>query len=362
MRTALIRLVTLLIPTLAAALLAAPSRVSLPVAVAAGAALGALAAGADRLVRGISSPRVAGAVSGALVGLIAAALVRAAAGPAFTQFPQPLVAVLLVTGFALAGAAIGAERFERHGVLPDRLPASGRPSGSVASVQKIVDTSVIIDGRIADIAAAGFVEGVIVIPQFILKELQQVADASDALKRNRGRKGLDVLRELQASDRVKVEFTAEDNPDIREVDTKLLWLAERRGARVLTNDYNLNKVAQLRGIEVVNVNDLANSVRPVVLPGESLNVQIIKEGKERNQGVGYLDDGTMVVVDNGKRYMGQRFDVLVTSVIQTNAGKMIFASADDDEAVDVRPRVLRRTADPKEAAVGDKALPRMGEA
>jgi uncharacterized protein YacL len=241
-------------------------------------------------------------------------------------------------------------------VPPALVRQPPRPIPAGAAAIKVMDTSVIIDGRVADIIASGFMEGTVVVPQFVLRELQQVADSSDPLKRNRGRKGLDVLRLLQSSQRVRVEFTSEDAPDIRDVDAKLLWLAERRGARILTNDYNLNKGAQLHGIEVLNVNDLANSVRPVVLPGEPLTIQVIKEGKERNQGVGYLDDGTMVVVENGKRLLGQRLDVLVTSVIQTNAGKMIFATAEEDTVPEQRPRVLRRA--PEGLARGERdALP-----
>ena len=316
----------------------------------AGAGVAALALLLQPALRRQGTARVAGAAAGLAAGLALAALTRLALGPSFDSLGQPLFGVLLAAGLGFAGASLAADRFERLGLLA--RPFAGPQPVAAAPVPepvpqhlvpaKIVDTSVIIDGRIADVIEAGFVEGAIVIPQFVLRELQQVADSSDPLKRNRGRKGLDVLRALQSSSRVTVEFTSADTHEVRDVDAKLLWLAERRGAAVLTNDYNLNKIAQLRGIQVLNVNDLANAVRPVVLPGEALTIQVIKEGKERNQGVGYLDDGTMVVVENGRRLLGQKLDVLVTSVIQTNAGKMIFATAEDEEASEPRPRVLRR--------------------
>lgn len=190
---------------------------------------------------------------------------------------------------------------------------------------KILDTSVIIDGRIADICKTGFLEGTLVIPQFVLEELQHIADSSDALKRNRGRRGLDILNKIQKELDVNVEIYEGDFEDIQEVDSKLVKLAKLTDGVVVTNDFNLNKVCELQNVSVLNINDLANAVKPVVLPGEELNVQVIKDGKEHNQGIGYLDDGTMIVVEDGRNYIGKTIDVIVTSVLQTSAGRMIFA-------------------------------------
>lgn len=189
---------------------------------------------------------------------------------------------------------------------------------------KILDTSVIIDGRIADLCDTGFVEGDLVIPQFVLKELQLVADSPDALKRQRGRRGLDVLGRLQKSAQVSVTISDLDFPDLRDVDSKLIECAKAMGAKIMTNDYNLNKVAHIQGLQVLNVNELTNALRPVALPGEAMSVFILKEGKEKDQGVAYLEDGTMVVVDNSRRVIGQTVNITVTSVLQTTVGKMIF--------------------------------------
>jgi uncharacterized protein YacL len=195
---------------------------------------------------------------------------------------------------------------------------------------KLLDTSVIIDGRITDLCDTGFIEGTLVIPQFVLKELQYVADSSDGLKRQRGRRGLDVLNHLQKSSQISVVIWEMDFPEIRDVDSKLIELARQLDAKIVTNDVNLNKVAKLRGLSVLNINELANALRPVVLPGESMRVFILKEGKEKDQGVGYLDDGTMVVVDNSRRMIGQNVDITVTSVLQTTVGKMIFGRYNED--------------------------------
>ena len=189
---------------------------------------------------------------------------------------------------------------------------------------KILDTSVIIDGRIADVCETGFVDGTLVIPQFVLKELQLVADSADSLKRNRGRRGLDILQKIQKMSGVEVMISDIDFPGRPEVDLKLIELARTLQGKIVTNDFNLNKVAQLRGVDVLNVNELANSLKPVVLPGEIMKVFILKEGKEYNQGVAYLDDGTMVVVDNARKMISKTIDIVVTSVLQTTAGKMIF--------------------------------------
>ncbi|NEU32437.1 PIN/TRAM domain-containing protein [bacterium LRH843] len=190
---------------------------------------------------------------------------------------------------------------------------------------KILDTSVIIDGRIADICKTGFLEGTLVIPEFVLEELQHIADSSDVLKRNRGRRGLDILNKIQKELPINVEIYEGDFDEISEVDSKLVKLAKLSFGMVVTNDFNLNKVCELQGVPVLNINDLANAVKPVVLPGEELNVQVIKDGKEQHQGVAYLDDGTMIVVEGGRDYIGKHLDVVVTSVLQTSAGRMIFA-------------------------------------
>jgi len=190
---------------------------------------------------------------------------------------------------------------------------------------KILDTSTIIDGRIADICETGFIEGTFVIPQFVLYEIQHIADHSDTVKRTRGRRGLDVLHRLQKQTFVKVKIVDYDFPKLKEVDTKLIALAKKLTGKILTNDYNLNKVAELQGIEVLNMNQLAASLRPAMLPGEQMNVKVLKEGKEHGQGIGYLDDGTMVVVDDAKKLLGKSVDVVVTSVLQTTSGRMIFA-------------------------------------
>jgi uncharacterized protein YacL len=206
---------------------------------------------------------------------------------------------------------------------PARLVGLFRAAGPQRRY-KVLDTSVIIDGRIADICETGFIDGALVIPQFVLKELQLVADSADALKRNRGRRGLDILQKIQKMSGVEVVISDVDFPEVREVDLKLIELARTLQGKIVTNDFNLNKVAQLRGVDVLNINQLANSLKPVVLPGEIMKVFILKEGKEYNQGVAYLDDGTMVVVDNARKMISKTIDVVVTSVLQTTAGKMIF--------------------------------------
>jgi uncharacterized protein YacL len=189
---------------------------------------------------------------------------------------------------------------------------------------KILDTSVIIDGRIADVCETGFIDGTLLIPQFVLIELQHIADSSDSLKRVRGRRGLDIIKKMQMQTNVNVEITDKDFPKIKEVDSKLILLAQKLEAKIITNDYNLNKLAEVQGVEVLNLNALANALKPVVLPGETLNIQIIKEGKEKEQGIGYLDDGTMVVVEDGRYKIGEKLEVIVTSILQTTAGRMIF--------------------------------------
>jgi uncharacterized protein YacL len=290
-----------------------------------GAALAAALCGAGLVLEFLGRKAEVRVLAGAMIGLAcgagAGALLwrvvpdRALLGvsPAFLRASELLVCLYL-------GATVGARKAE-HFTL-ESLRATGSKGNAPAG--KILDTSVIIDGRIADVCETGFLDGVLVVPQFVLNELQYIADSSDPLKRNRGRKGLDILQRIQKGVQVKVKITATDFPDVKEVDLKLIELAKQTHAKILTNDFNLNKVAQLRGVEVLNVNELANSLKPVVLPGESMKVFIIKEGKEPNQGVGYLDDGTMVVVDNAKRLIGKTVDIVVTSVLQTTAGKMFF--------------------------------------
>ena len=202
---------------------------------------------------------------------------------------------------------------------------------STGRSHKILDTSVIIDGRISDICDTDFIDGDLVVPQFILKELQLVADSADSVKRQRGRRGLDVLDQLQKSSRVSVVISERDFPEIKDVDSKLIELAKHMDAKIITNDFNLNKIAQLQGVAVLNINELANALKPVVLPGEMINVFILKEGKEKDQGVAYLDDGTMVVVDNSRKMIGQNVEITVTSVLQTTVGKMIFGRYNEQE-------------------------------
>lgn len=194
---------------------------------------------------------------------------------------------------------------------------------------KLLDTSVIIDGRIADISATGFMEGTFVVPQFVLSELQHIADSSDTLKRTRGRRGLDILKRLQSERVDAIMITEESFDEVSEVDLKLMRAAKKMGGKVVTNDFNLNKVCELHNVPVLNINDLANAVKPVVIPGEDMHVVVIKDGKEQNQGVAYLDDGTMIVIEDGKGFIGQAINVTVTSVLQTSAGRMIFAKPRD---------------------------------
>ena len=220
---------------------------------------------------------------------------------------------------------------------------------SIRKTSKILDTSVIIDGRVADICKTGFLEGALIVPHFVLRELQQIADSADSAKRNRGRRGLDVLEKVKSTQGVMVQIIEKDYPDVKEVDLKLIELAKEIDGKIVTNDFNLNKVAQLRGVDALNINELANSLKPVVLPGETMRVFILKEGKEYNQGVAYLDDGTMVVVDNARRMIGKTIVTQVTSVLQTTAGKMIFGrfpeESENQNHAPQNPRIDRRLYD-----------------
>ncbi|MFN8065783.1 MAG: hypothetical protein U0P82_13390 [Vicinamibacterales bacterium] len=266
--------------------------------------------------------RILGALLGCVVGL---AIARAIEGGLFfadsTDRKVEFLHSFLVIVLPYLGLVLGAKNGEW--LEPARLLALFRSTSSQRRY-KILDTSVIIDGRIADVCDTGFLDGTLVIPQFVLKELQLVADSGDALKRNRGRRGLDILQKIQKMAGVEVVISDMDFPEVKEVDLKLIELAKALEGKIVTNDFNLNKVAQLRGVSVLNVNELANSLKPVVLPGELMKVFILKEGKEYNQGVAYLDDGTMVVVDNARKMISKTIDIVVTSVLQTTAGKMIF--------------------------------------
>lgn len=243
-----------------------------------------------------------------------------------------IFSMLLLGGICAAAAA--KKRDELFGFFSSFSKHQERPSSGGTAIRaknqgklsyKVVDTSAIIDGRIADICHSGFIEGILIIPSFVLAELQRIADSSDALKRNRGRRGLDILNRMQKEDQVNIRIYEKDFDDLSDVDTKLVRLAKLLDARVITNDFNLNKVAELYGVHVLNINELSNAVKPIVLPGEEMVVHVIKDGKELGQGVAYLEDGTMIVVDGGRQYMGETISVLVTSVLQTAAGRMIFA-------------------------------------
>jgi uncharacterized protein YacL len=298
----------------------------LPAGVAANVGFAVLLAGTvvafEARMREVAPTRMIGALVGGVGGLAIARLIESGlfwADPNDEKI-EFLHSFLLIV-FPYLGIMIGAKNGEW--LEPARLVTLFRSAGPDRRY-KILDTSVIIDGRIADVCDTGFVDGTLVIPQFVLKELQLVADSGDSMKRNRGRRGLDILQKIQKMAAVEVMISDVDFPEVREVDLKLIELARTLQGKIVTNDFNLNKVAQLRGVEVLNINELANALKPVVLPGEFMKVFILKEGKEYNQGVAYLDDGTMVVVDNARRMISKNIDVVVTSVLQTTAGKMIF--------------------------------------
>ncbi len=259
-----------------------------------------------------------GAVAGLLTGLALGVVLAPLAGGA---------APVVRSGVALLGAWVGGAVAARRAA---ELPGSSSPESGASD--RILDTSVLIDGRIADVAEAGFLDGTVIVPQFVVRELQRLADAGDPLRRNRGRRGFDVLDRLRRIPAVRLELTDTDFPAIAEVDAKLVALARARGARLLTNDTALARVATLAGVTVGSLHELANALRPVALPGESMQVQVMREGKEPGQGVAYLEDGTMVVVDGGKRFIGQSLDVVVTSALQTSAGRMIFTRPRGEES------------------------------
>lgn len=283
---------------------------------------------AEYLLQQLSFGVILGGTAGLGVGLLLTGLIEWVGSIVFDV--QTVLfhvgGLLFVLGLPYLGMVLGA-RFGDERVPSTR--ASGQPSGSEVTA-KLLDTSVIIDGRIADLSETGFLDGTLLVPQFILHELQHIADSSDGLKRARGRRGLDVLNKIQKMPDLDVRIIEDDIPQIREVDAKLVGLAKQLHAKVVTNDLNLNKVAALQGVRVLNINELCNALRPVVLPGEALRVFVLKEGKEPGQGVAYLDDGTMIVVDNAKRWIGRNMDVVVTSVLQTTAGRMIFTRLKED--------------------------------
>jgi uncharacterized protein YacL len=324
-----------------AAALIRPLPVGVPENIGFALVLAALVVFFESRLRETAVTRLLGALIGASVGLaiaraISAGIFWADTGDRRVEFLHSFVLIM----FGYLGLVVGGKNGEW--LEPERLVSLFRATGPQRRY-KILDTSVIIDGRIADVCETGFVDGTLIIPQFVLKELQLVADSADSLKRNRGRRGLDILQKIQKMAGVEVVISDIDFPEVREVDLKLIELARTLPGKIVTNDFNLNKVAQLRGIEVLNVNELANSLKPVVLPGEIMKVFILKEGKEYNQGVAYLDDGTMVVVDNARKMISKTIDIVVTSVLQTTAGKMIFGRYIESGAAPqaVAPAVVR---------------------
>jgi uncharacterized protein YacL len=284
-------------------------------------------------VRRASLKTLIGAAIGSILGIVGAYLIgMLISSQETTAVPAEMKTFLtLCMAFFMGyiGLMVGAAKGEYidlsvlGGIFSDK---------NVPRDYKILDTSVIIDGRIADVAETGFLGGTLIIPQFILTELQQVADSPDSSKRQRGRRGLDMLQRLRNNSKVDIQIIETDFPAVKEVDLKLIELGKQLEAVIVTNDFNLNKVSQLRGVDVLNINELANALKPVVLPGEAMKVFILKEGKEYNQGVAYLDDGTMVVVDNARKLIGKNAEVAVTSVLQTTAGKMIFGRLWDEAA------------------------------
>lgn len=274
------------------------------------------------LMRRVSITGLSAAVFGLIFGLIMALLLSFALNMVpMTETLRSSLRVILMLIFCYLGMVIAMRGKDEFNLV---IPYVRLTRQDVGTELIILDTSVIIDGRIADISQTKFIEGRFLIPRFVLKELQQIADSKDGLKRNRGRRGLEILSKIQKNPHIDVRIHEEDFPDLVEVDAKLIKLATVLNAKVFTNDFNLSKVAELQGIKVLNINELANALKPIVLPGEMLEVKVVKEGKEYNQGIGYLDDGTMIVVENGKHLLGQAVKTTVTSVLQTTAGRMIF--------------------------------------
>ena len=283
-----------------------------------------------RQVEALSTAEFVTAVVGLLLGLLMGLLLgfplSGLAPPFGTWLP---LGVSIFLGLGMVGLTVAKRRdllvaAEAVGLVR-RLPPNEQPGPVAGDPRIVVDTSAIIDGRIAEIVESGFIYGTLVIPRFVLDELQHIADSSDALRRNRGRRGLEILNRMQKEPGTPVEIVEDDVPEVTEVDAKLVALARSRSRVILTNDFNLNRVAELQGVRVMNINSLANAVKPAVLPGEELRVRVIQEGKEAGQGVGFLDDGTMIVVEGGARHIDRDLDVAVTRVLQTVAGRMIFA-------------------------------------
>ena len=281
----------------------------------------------DLYFKQLSVRNILSILLGASLGLGFHYLLMGVLGYALPKSNMVEIGIVSAIIFAYLGAVTilrGQDEFSM--VIPFvKLTAKGSKEDIV-----LLDTSVIIDGRVADICETSFLGGKMYLPRFVLKELQLIADSSDPLKRNRGRRGLDILNRMKKSPVIEIKIHEADYPDLNTVDAKLVRLAQDLGGKLLTNDFNLNKVAELQGVKVLNINDLANAVKPIVIPGEMMQVRILKEGKEHDQGVGYLDDGTMVVVDNGRRRISQMVSVTITSVLQTQAGRMIFAKISDD--------------------------------
>lgn len=325
MRATLAVRVMVIVLSGALAATAAPTLgVSVGAAAAAGALLALIALGVEKLSERVALDRLVWGVTGGVLGLLGGLGIGAVARSLVPAAGAAAVALPALLGLYL-GAAVAGRR--ARGLAP----APGSTPAGAGSPRKILDTSAIIDGRIADVCETGFVEGALVVPEFVLRELQHIADSPDALRRNRGKRGFEVLRRLQQVPGLTVEISDRDFPGKREVDEKLIELGRALGGRLLTNDGNLGKLAELSGVGVLNVNELATALRPVALPGEAMQVQVLREGKEVGQGVAYLDDGTMVVVEHGKRYIGQTVAVTVTSVLQTSAGRMVFTRPREED-------------------------------
>ncbi len=285
-------------------------------------------------IRQVPAQQLLAATIGLVIGLIIAALTSiplSALDKAFAPWGSLLpIASLILFGYLGAWVMVMRER-DIYALFGGRLGREGSARGAVSEKPILLDTSVIIDGRVADISRTGFLDGILTIPRFVLAELQHIADSPDPLRRNRGRRGLDMLNKLQKESVVPIRISDIDIEEVHEVDDKLVRLSKNLHCPILTNDYNLNRVAELQGVRVLNINELANAVRAVVLPGEAMHVRVVQEGKELGQGVAYLDDGTMVVIENGKKLIGNAVDVTVTRMLQTNQGRMIFATPMDEK-------------------------------
>jgi uncharacterized protein YacL len=286
-----------------------------------------LALSIEKIIKKAPLKVILGGTFGLVLGLVVAQLLGYIFSGLQNNAIRVSASVILSCTFGYIGLVLGGKKIEEIKWPGWSLFTKGSLKRSGG---KILDTSVIIDGRIADICETDFLEGPLVVPQFVLQELQHIADSADNLKRARGRRGLDILHRMQKGDTVEVRVVDEDYPAIKEVDAKLIALAREMHAKIITNDFNLNKVAQLQGVPVLNINQLANALKPMVLPGEVLNLQIMREGKEQGQGVAYLDDGTMVVVENASRLLGQEVEASVTSILQTTAGRMIFSTLKEE--------------------------------